>query len=196
DQLPIALVILLDGVAGQDAPQLRQRRARRRVVHRLGDGVLVGHQAERLQFRVPDVPQPHQVGARLLEGGEVFLQRGAGAALREVLAQPTRSVADHFVHRRQHVFRLFAVLVASSGVAANSELVFADAAAESAWLLPRNRKFFVPYISWISFSFGRLSPIVVTWKSPVSTSTCTALTTGGVKSCFLYFASHGAFCSK
>ena len=34
-------------------------------------------------------------------------------------------------------------------------------ARSSAWLLPRNRKFLVPYFSWISFSFGRLSPIVV-----------------------------------
>ena len=61
---------------------------------------------------------------------------------------------------------------------ANSSIIFAEAA-ERAWLLPRNRKFFVPYFSWISFSFGRLSPIVVTWKSPVSMRTSTAFTTGG-----------------
>ena len=38
--------------------------------------------------------------------------------------------------------------------------------------------------------------MVVTWKSPVSIRTSTALTTGGLKSRFLYFGSHGALSSK
>ena len=54
----------------------------------------------------------------------------------------------------------------------------------------------MPYFSWISFSFGRLSPMVVTVKSPVSIEGLDGLHHRGLESCFLYFASHGAFSSK
>ena len=49
-------------------------------IHRLGDFVLVGDQAQFLELRIPDVPQRHQVGARFLERGEILLQVELGAA--------------------------------------------------------------------------------------------------------------------
>ncbi len=54
----------------------------------------------------------------------------------------------------------------------------------------------VPYFSRMSCSFGRLSPIVPTWKSPLAISVSIALPTGGLTSSFLNRSSHGALCSK
>ena len=103
---------------------------------------------------------------------------------------------DRMAVSRSSASSLYFLLRAiSSGEAPNSSIDEPEAPL-IAWLLPSSRKFLVPYLAWISCSFGRLSPMVLTWKSPVSISTSTAFTTGGVKSRFLYFASHGAFSSK
>ena len=51
--------------------------------------------------------------------------------------------------------------------------------------LPVNRKLLLPYFSRISFSLGRLSPIVVTWKSPVSITVSTAFAIGGLHALLL-----------
>ena len=62
--------------------------------------------------------------------------------------------------------------------------------------LPVNRKLLLPYFSRIWFSLGRLSPMVETWKSPVSMMVSQALAIGGCTPCFLYCCAHGAWSSK
>ena len=119
----------------RDPPELREHGARGAVVHRPRDFVLVGDQPQLLQLRIPDVPQPHQVGARLFERREVLLQVRLGAAL-DPVAQLARTVADHLVHGGQEVLGLLAVvgaaLAISSFDAANSSSVLSALAASSA----------------------------------------------------------------
>jgi len=65
DQLPVALVVFLDGVAFRDTLELCKQRAHGAVVHRLGD-VGARDQAQFPQLGVGNVPQRHQIGARFL----------------------------------------------------------------------------------------------------------------------------------
>jgi len=101
-------MILLERVALQDPPELDQRRACRVVVQGLRHRLLIADEPKLLQFRIPDVPEGHEIRPRFFERGVILLQVGLRAAA-EAVAQLPGSVTDDFVHRGEQILRLFPV---------------------------------------------------------------------------------------
>ena len=56
NHLPVAFMVLLNGVATRNAPQLSERDHRRIVVHRFRHFLLIRNQPQLLQLRIPHVP--------------------------------------------------------------------------------------------------------------------------------------------
>jgi hypothetical protein len=105
-----------------------------------------------------------------------------GLEVQEVIfhsAGRSGTVPDHFVKRDQQILGLIAILLVALGnIRSCGELVrgLVTQALLNARVLLAKRKFLVPYFSWISFSFGRLSPTMSTLKSPVSITVSMAFT--------------------
>ena len=131
---------------------------------------------------------------RFFERGKVFLQDKVRRPLsRAELAGP---MTDDFVQSDQEILawcRTFWRSI-SAGSEANFGMIFEPRSSSIARLLPTKRKFLVPYFSWISFSLGRLSPIVLTLKIAGFDQCLNGLDDRGLETTVrLYFASQGAF---
>ena len=182
----VALVVLFDRVAFRDLAELRENDARGVVIHDAAD-IVRRNDAEFFELRIEDVPERHQVGAGFFERGEIFLEI-EGRLVRELRAEFAGAMPDDFMHGSQQFVRLRARISVERrffGRETNSSIMAGPGGLRRARALPVKRKLFEPYLARISSSLGRLSPVVVTWKSPVSAVVSTAFATGGFTPCFL-----------
>ena len=75
-ELAVAQVVLFDGVAARYAAQLGKYGQAGRSYMAFAYFLLVRDQAEFFKLGVPGVPERHQIGAGLFEGGKILLQVG------------------------------------------------------------------------------------------------------------------------